>query len=591
MIMSPPPILHNQWSTLREKLLETDGLKINRRIGNNYTIVVELDPLKYDPDIPIISKSTLDKWWRARLNKQTTACTSKATVKLEPSIKPAKSRPPKTKKPITTTTTTSPKAKIKKARVIPIPEPSPTRLSDLSWNVVLENPTKQSAANGEIKDNGTTSNGGNHNGIDLLNLVESSDEYRDEEEGDRDADNDDEGLSKTVLKCEIDGLVINEPIDDEFAMYDDGDSDCETVLTKNLKKIRTVPTPAPPKQPQQAPKSSSPKKTPSPRKQPKQQAAFKNLVRSRSPSPVVETRTPQQASEPNWAQISKELQTNQFTNVFKGLNYFKDRLKSDNTAKALPKDLIMKCLQEDETNHLVDTLELIYELDYKDDWEFWTELVLRLKRKLNSHTQVKSFKSKTNPEQVYQNYKRAISSISRYSDQVNLTMKLPHYTFRFFDEAFRESEKAATLPHNGNETFIVTHASNNESVAGPTQPINAVPSTNCNQDNSRKSSTTAMQNDNIKREPLANGLYANNSCKFEKSQPQSNNKIITPPDVKPTCKTEVQPENVNPANVNPANQSPTKRRVVATKNQSGQLSFKITKPKIVNKPSTFKLRL
>lgn len=225
-----------------------------------------------------------------------------------------------------------------------------------------------------------------------------------------------------------DRFVIFEDFDDEFAKYRDEDLD-ETPIFKNLKKIKSdipVKTKIEPiyirPKPLNSNRSNAIPKFPL--STPKQEVSTKEVT------PIND----RQESIPNWQETTKKLEDNQFSVVCRDLVHFKNHVKTNDIAKNLPKELILKCITEDDTFLLDDILTLIFELDYKEDVDFWSELVLRFKRKLTRHGQVLKFKSKTNPTVVYENYKRAMLKINEYARLTNITFRIPFHVMPFLHD-------------------------------------------------------------------------------------------------------------------------------------------------------------
>jgi len=643
------PILHKNLDELREELVSCDLLCIDRRIGNK-TVVFEVDDLPYDPTIPLIDDNKLERWLES--HRETVADLSSVVSSKAPSL-PADPEPEP--QPVVEPEPDSepepepkpapepkPKLKPKPRPASPLKrQPSPTKLP--KNDDVPEKPTALPSTS-KIKTKKTPKNSSKKPRVKPAKpkkykpTLSSASETQSDNEVERPAEEkltsnkkvsplsvgspkdnvDDESSSvsstsegsapKAVWKCETDELVINEIIDDEYAQYDDDDNE-ETELSKNLKKIRTAP---PPTQPA---KQSLPAKLTT---SVERRCTTRARSLSRSPSPPPVPKEPVKPPEPNWPETAKLVQTNQFSNAYKDLCFFKAHIKSDSMAKTLPKEIVLKCLQEDETNLLVDMLNLLYELDYNDDIDFWSELVQRLKRKLSTHSSVRKYKVKTNPDWVYANYKRAIKSLSDYSRSMNLTLKLPFHAMLFLiDPASCCDQKPA---QEGTTQTIVTNDSNSlgpvlKSTAPNPPAISTATSAtpNCNisttvvsstpasstpvfttitntlncttTTNTNATATTAAKSNGTpandttgvprptplptdKKEPLSNGSSINNlKCKAELPQLSTDFPFVTFPDIKPKVKIE---RNENMA---------TNRRVTFAENVSGQPCFKIMRRK------------
>lgn len=216
-------------------------------------------------------------------------------------------------------------------------------------------------------------------------------------------------------QCSTDALIIQEPIDDEYYKYKDDDSEVETKLSKNLKKIRSEK-----KQPAKPVVTEPVKKPPPPPTQLK-------------PAPQ---QPPPPPPEPNWPETIKQLEANNLSIVFKDISYFKNKVKSNTVSQPIPKDLVMKCLIEDDTYILKEALELVFELDYSKDVDFWSELVLRIKRKISSHFSIRKFKSKLDPDVVCDNYRKCLVRLVEYaSSPIDLTLRLPFHSWMFLQNS------------------------------------------------------------------------------------------------------------------------------------------------------------
>lgn len=227
----------------------------------------------------------------------------------------------------------------------------------------------------------------------------------------------------TSIDSSVDQLVFNEPEDDEFAKYkyDDEDKEEETLLSKNLKKIRYTQAPKPPV----APKPTNPIT---------QLRQYINPVKPANPPvnppanppapPPQQTNPDKSVKEnlPNWIETNEQLKNNNFNIVFKDLSFHKSKISQNDQAKNLLKELVLKSIQEDETFLLADSLNLIFDLAlHYDDVKFWSELVGRLHRKL---TGFNKYKSKTDPKTIYDNFRRTMDILSDRAKLANLRFEL-----------------------------------------------------------------------------------------------------------------------------------------------------------------------
>lgn len=264
---------------------------------------------------------------------------------------------------------------------------------------------------------------------------------------------DESSVEEAVCEGKIDRLVISEPIEDEYRKYLDDDIE-ETVISKNLKKIRTEPVPKQTNQNEERPQRQAPAQPirpsvsnlsqHSPRK-----PSPRNQLKAPLPSPPPPPPPPEPVG-PNWPEIARRLQQNAFHDVYRDLCHFKKEINSSDEAKSIMKEAVLRCIHEDETNFLADYLRLLYELNYNNDVDFWFEVVMRLKRKLNSHSRVKSYKVKTNPEWVYTNYKRAMQSVSDYARAVDNCLIAKNVSFSTMVFFIDPSNKHNILNNNPN---------------------------------------------------------------------------------------------------------------------------------------------
>lgn len=224
-----------------------------------------------------------------------------------------------------------------------------------------------------------------------------------------------------------DTLVIHEDYEDEFAKYIDDDDDVETEISKNKKKIQTkappkvVPPPPPPPPPQQTkqrPKPAPPKKSTLPSKpiQP-------DPIVPDEPMEVDQQQPEPKISQPDWQDTQKQLQDGKLMTVLKDLVHFKDKITSDEV-KSIPKTLILKCILEDDMVVLPDSLDLIIELDcFWEDCEFWSEMIMRFKRKLSQHCKI--YRNQRDPIETRRQYELLMKKLSAYVDKRNITCKIP----------------------------------------------------------------------------------------------------------------------------------------------------------------------
>lgn len=241
---------------------------------------------------------------------------------------------------------------------------------------------------------------------------------------------DDDGKGNDVDDDDDNGdrLVVTGPEEDEFRQYDD-DDEGETVISRNLKKIRSdlpplplPPPPPPPKAPQQLQRPQTKALQPLPPKEPPRQEMPKE-------------------QEITVVDINKYLEEKNLRLLHAELNRHKEKFKKDPSARSTLKKAVFSCLERDETFWLVDLIKLVFEYDYQSDTEFWDELIGKLKRKDNPHAKCHSFKCQTDPLVVLRNYQLTTQDIVNYFDATNIRLALPWHTCRYLVEYSQRSTK------------------------------------------------------------------------------------------------------------------------------------------------------
>lgn len=383
------PRLHTSWTKLRSKLRRTDFYPVAKRVGSENTLVVLVDDLKHDPRIPILYERD-GVLYAVSDSEPTTPIVITPESSLLPKQPELEIREPESE-------SKKPELKTKKSE-LKTKKPKPESKKPEYQGKKPKPDSKKSES--EIKE-------------PEREFKEPESEHGKPVNGEPEPENGSDFQS--VMKSDIDQLVLRGSYDDEFDKYKDDDLD-ESELSKNLKKIRYSPTLKPPPASKPTPLS---KPTPVSKPAPAPAPAPK-------PVPSGDHGKPKEPPKPDWDMTKKQLQTNKLHDVLKDLIVFESEIKTDINARLILKQTVMKCIQEDETVVLIEVLHLVYKLEYNDDFEFWSELVQRLKRKVNSHSAVRKFKVNANPNWVYENYQRAIISICEYATKANLVMKLPY---------------------------------------------------------------------------------------------------------------------------------------------------------------------
>lgn len=423
--------LSKDWESVRKELVKIDCVLGRRRTQDELTIVVELEREHYNPDIPILDESVLNRWYRRRAREKE----KKQRPRDEETLISPSSTQPKKKKPCSTssnhgTTNATP------VQVVNSPQPK--------FRPPLKVLPQSPPLSQDVK---PTISGLRPVPIKCLIKIETKAAVSEELDQVKSEPRDEVAPTVKIVKPpeNVDRFIIHEPIDDEFAKYRDEEFE-DTEISKNLKKIRSDQQ----KQPDQNNKTQTNPKAP------RVDLFQRNLEPARDPDPppprnLTSDRNKKQTKPaevpdkphrveppeppgPNWPETLKQLESNKFPIVYKELDHFKDLIKNDNLAKKLPRDFISKCIDTDETTFLVDILQLIFKLDlYNDDFEFWTALVLKFKRKTmcGPNGPMTTYKSKTNPRATFENYKRAMLILSQSAFKRNLTFKLPFHTFLY----------------------------------------------------------------------------------------------------------------------------------------------------------------
>lgn len=367
--------IYQSTDALKARLSKIDSCNVNKRIGRFTSAYVSLGKC-HDPTLPIVPLADLEAWLQGITKKPLSPPLSTSSGSGSGSTSGSSSN--------------SSSGSVSSPAPLPI-KPPPKAKPPPRVEARLEKPTEAETTPAR-----------------LLKKVTKK----------RDRDS-----LKSIWKGKVDQLVIKESIDDEFLNYDeDDDSEEDTEISKNLKKIKSS-APLPPK----------PQPQPSHRPQPRNRPQPSNRPPSPPPSPPVSQfppKAPTPEKEPNWSETLEKLGKNEPHIVYKDLCFFKNRIESDELAKTLPTKLVMKCLQDDEPIMLLDVLNLIFELDYKNDGQFWSELVHRLKRKLDHN--MMNYKSKMNVDQVRQLYSKAVIEVNGYAVTSNILFdKLRYNDFMF----------------------------------------------------------------------------------------------------------------------------------------------------------------
>lgn len=411
-------IIHSSWELLKKKLLQKDNLNIQKRVGANKTPVVVISRREYDENIPIFSKEKLEAFLRSQNSPEPE---QQPVRKLQQKENHRQPQQQPTQQPIQQPTQQSHK---QPPKVQKKPDPHPQLHSKQHQQLAkqalpVSSPIKRSF----IKT------------IDKIPKKITKKRKKNE----------------SIWKGDIDELVIKEEIDDEFCRFtnDDSDSEDDVLMSKNLKKIRVDSVP---------PKPSTSKLPQKPNSPPKQDPNLspQELPEEQVPPKVVKPLTP------NWPETVKKFEENQLNIVYKDLYHFKSYIKSDERVRTLLKEMVIKCLQNDDTFLLLDMLALTPELNYNEDKDkqFWSETVGRLKRKLNINCGMVKYKSSLNPDQIRSAYKRAVIEISKYARDQNIVL---HY----LDSIFLFSSNIQPPPTDQNASTDTTQPNG---VSEPRQP-------------------------------------------------------------------------------------------------------------------------
>lgn len=409
------PLKHRSWKDLYKHIEQIEAREKARKPNGN-TLLIAFDEAKYDRNIPILDERFLNKW-------------------LYRSVWAPKTKPPKR---LRETEPSKTKSKSKGVKVKKRPRRQPPEIVELA-----DTSESDVESQGQPKE------------------IQSESKESDEPDSVSTETFDDSSCaanqSETIWQGELDGLTINENYD-EYAQFDDDDDDIvETQFSKNLKKI----------------KSEVPKQTINLPPRDEKSNKLKCFFTPPPPPPVLKV-VPKPV-EPNWPEVLKQVENNQLNIALKDLCFFKSRIKTDELARTLPKELILKCLSEDDTMTLVSALELYYEMDFEEDIEFNTELVKRFKRKLNPHVRVRLFKSKMNPDTVYRDYKRAMVKLIRIASDRNLTLSIPWNDWKFLDSIDTEDSGQRNAPTISTSVEPEPHTSKTPEAAKTTLKTNNSP--------------------------------------------------------------------------------------------------------------------
>lgn len=378
--MSPPPqpIIHSNRKLLREKLRNIDSNQVIKRIGRETTVVFLIDKQTRDPSVPILSDKFLKSFIKRKRRSQES---SKRPQQQQPESSSAKTQqqqqqqPPQ---PLPQQQQQQQHQQQQQPKQQPKPQPEPETVLDPERRVELEPPRRK------VRQSSPTPPPFIQRGV-------------------------------SFAKGTIDELIIREAISDEFAYLDNEDEEEEeSVISKNLKKIRTLPQPGTSNgvKPQQ----------PAPRAGPSApQNSISNLQQQPQQQPQ---QAPVQAAEHDWTETETRLNQGDLDNTYKDFFQQKNKIRSSDLAKKLLKQLVLKCLIQDETKWFLDALKINLELGdiNQSDDEFWQELVLRLQTKLSA---VAIYKSKANPEYVRSIYKQGLANISQHFYETGQQLKLP----------------------------------------------------------------------------------------------------------------------------------------------------------------------
>lgn len=411
------PKLYKSWEKLKKELLKHDHYPVDKRVGRQKTLVFLVDELKYNPRIPILHERNGTLYDPSNEKQSTSKISSTSKSSSRPSSLPLKPTASTSKSALSSSRPIEPisriaqsnlepnsstikPAKVKRKSSLPSKESAPPSVDSIKQCVETLKPNSQSDKPSDVH---VTSN--------VQPMTPDFDSPTPNIRSitpDAETDSDEDSAVHSVMKSNIDELVVRGPFEDEFEQYKDDDMN-ESEMSKNLKKIRYSPKKPPP----------IPKPAPNPRPAP-----LSRQMPPKVPEKPVEPPKPPEPPKPDWNQTKKQLHSNQLHDVLKDLMAFEKDIKADNDAVLIVKESVMKCLQEDETVMLIHFLDLIYKLDHTDDFEFWSALVQRLKRKLWTGTKYKV--NTTNHDWIYQNYQNAIKSVCQYAASANPVLKL-HY--------------------------------------------------------------------------------------------------------------------------------------------------------------------
>lgn len=535
------PKIYKKWETLKDKLLQIDKLDIDgKEVGREHTLAIEFIPIDIDPEIPKIPQSILDRWIEARQRGEPLNL-GLSSSENRPSRKPiVKSRPKHSDQ----------KSTHKQQQSTPTPSTAAPG-AELSSPVLSEASTKQNQLRETIDIKST------QNSTETIDLRSTQNSPEISNDGD------------VVCRGYIDKLVVREPIDDEYRCSDD-DFEPDTQLQKTLKKIRTDPVTS--KEQKSSSLSTvydnSKKKDPLRPTPPTPLASRPTATVSQPKSPLPVDPKPQpppKPREPDWNETAKQLQLNQFDNVYKDLKYFKDRISSDDKAKKLLLDAAIKCLTEDDTTQLIDMLDLIYSFDFhKDNIQYWSELLLRLKRKVQPNS---LYKSKTDKENVRRAYCYALDGVLKFAISVNLNLTLRYNDMIYFATSQHNQpsiqEKTPTAASRVEQVgFVMTSGPTTSELTNTTDKVVEDKSHDLTKA-AANGYTPIKAKVETKKEPF---FIQPMFSRFMASS------LDIKPDVKPGVKQDKQ-ENVDPSTV---------RRVTLVKDAEGKPSFKIVRPRNAN---------
>lgn len=102
-----------------------------------------------------------------------------------------------------------------------------------------------------------------------------------------------------------------------------------------------------------------------------------------------------------------------------------------NMEKSTIKKAFIKHFELDEIDLIIDLLEQVFKLDYKEDAEFWEEIIGRLKRKINPYSDHHTYKCKMEAHLVLQKYKLATQHIAQFFEDTNIKIAISWHSRRF----------------------------------------------------------------------------------------------------------------------------------------------------------------